>query len=119
MAAHAFFDDYAARYDADPADKKRIEVLLGDASDLIESMQPSGAAPESLMVSIACAMVNRAVSAAGFGGISDYSEGAIGMTASVKFANPNGDLYLTQVERDALGIGGGCVGFCDLAGGAR
>ena len=119
MAAYAFFDDYAARYAADPADKKRIEVLLGDASDLIESMQPSGTAPASLLASTACAMVYRAMASAGMGGISQYSEGAAGMTASVTYANPHGDLYLTQVEKDALGIGGGCIGFCDLTGGAR
>ena len=119
MAAYAFFDDYAARYAADPADKKRIEVLLGDASDLIESMQPSGTASASLLTSTVCAMVYRAMASAGMGGISQYSEGAAGMTASVTYANPHGDLYLTQVEKDALGIGGGCIGFCDLTGGAR
>ncbi len=119
MAAYAFFDDYAARYAADPADRKRIEVLLEDASALIASMCPSGTAPESLLTSTACAMVYRAMAAADMGGISQYSEGAIGMTASVTFANPHGDLYLTQVEKDALGIGGGRIGFCDLTGGAR
>ncbi len=119
MAAYAFFDDYAARYAADPADKKRIEVLLGDASDLIESMQPSGTASASLLTSTACAMVYRAMAAADMGGISQYSEGAAGMTASVTYANPHGDLYRTQVEKDALGVGGGFIGFCDLCGGAR
>ena len=119
MAAYAFFDDYAARYAADPADKKRIEVLLGDASDLIESMQPSGTASASLLTSTACAMVYRAMACAGMGGISQYSEGAAGMTASVTYADPYGGLKLLPQEKDALGIGGGCVGFCDLTGGAR
>lgn len=119
MAAYAFFEDYAARYAAEPTDEKRITVLLEDASAIIDSMLSGGTAPEALLTSIACAMVNRAMAAADMGGISQYSEGAIGMTASVTYANPNGDLYLTQVEKDALGIGGGMVGLCDLTGGAR
>lgn len=119
MAAHAFFNDYAARYAAEPADMARITVLLEDASAIIDSMLSGGTAPEALLTSTACAMVNRAMAAADMGGISQYSEGAIGMTASVTFANPHGDLYLTQAEKNALGIGGGCVGFCDLTGGAR
>lgn len=119
MAAHAFFDDYAARYAAEPADETRITVLLEDASAIIDSMLSGGTAPEALLTSTACAMVNRAMASDGMGGVSQYSEGAIGMTASVTYANPHGDLYLTQVERDALGIGGGCIGFCDLTGGAR
>ena len=118
MAAYAFFEDYAARYAAEPTDEKRITVLLEDASAIIDSML-SGTAPEALLTSTACAMVNRAMAAADMGGISQYSEGAIGMTASVTYANPHGDLYLTQVEKDALGIGGGMVGLCDLTGGAR
>ena len=119
MAAHATFKDYAARYAAEPSDMARITVLLEDASAIIDSMLSGGTAPEALLTSTACAMVNRAMAAADMGGISRYSEGAIGMTASVTYANPHGDLYLTQVEKDALGIGGGCIGFCDLTGGAR
>ena len=53
------------------------------------------------------------------GGISQYSEGAAGMTASVTYADPYGGLKLLPQEKDALGIGGGCIGFCDLTGGAR
>ena len=119
MAAYALFNDYAARYAADYADEARITVLLEDASAIIDSMLSGGTAPEALLTSTACAMVNRAMAAADMGGISQYSEGAAGMTASVTYANPHGDLYLTQVEKDALGIGGGCIGFCDLTGGAR
>ena len=119
MAAHATFKDYAARYAAEPSDMARITVLLEDASAIIDSMLSGGTAPEALLTSTACAMVNRAMAAADMGGISQYSECAIGMTASVTYANPHGDLYLTQVEKGALGIGGGCIGFCDLTGGAR
>lgn len=119
MASYAYFDDYAARYDADHADEKRITVLLEDASAIIDSMLHGGTAPAVLLTSTVCAMVNRAMAAADMGGISQYSEGAAGMTASVTYANPHGDLYLTQVEKDALGIGGGRIGFFDLCGGAR
>lgn len=119
MAAYATYQDYAARYDANAAEQGRITVLLEDASAIIDSMLSGGTAPEALLTSTACAMVNRAMAAADMGGISQYSEGAIGMTASVTYANPHGDLYLTQAEKDALGIGGGMVGLCDLTGGAR
>ncbi|MFR5000299.1 MAG: hypothetical protein ACLUCU_07595 [Slackia sp.] len=52
-------------------------------------------------------------------GVSNYSEGAAGITASVTYANPSGDLYMTATEKAALGIGGGFVGVFDLTGGAR
>lgn len=119
MAAYAFFDDYAARYNANADDEKRITVLLEDASAIIDSMLSGGTAPAALLTSTACAMVYRAMAAADMGGISQYSEGAAGMTASVTYADPYGGLKLLPQEKDALGIGGGRIGFCDLTGGAR
>lgn len=117
MAAHATFEDYAARYAAEPADEARITVLLEDASAIIDSMLPGGTAPEALLTSTACAMVNRAMACAGAGGIAQCTQTAGAYTESLRFANPHGDLYLTQAERDALGIGGGLVGCLDLGGG--
>ncbi|MBS6940806.1 MAG: hypothetical protein KH142_04870 [Slackia piriformis] len=125
MGAPAFFatfDDYAARYDAAEADAERVGVLLGDASAVVAASLPAGAdigALAPLLTSTVCAMVNRAFVASGMAGVSNYSEGAAGITASVTYANPSGDLYMTATEKAALGIGGGFVGVFDLTGGAR
>lgn len=118
MAAYALFNDYAARYAADYTDEARITVLLEDASAIIDAMLPAGSdAPAALLTSTACAMVNRAMACAGAGGIAQCTQTAGAYTESLRFANPHGDLYLTQVEKDALGIGGGLVGCLDLGGG--
>ena len=122
MAVFATFDDYAARYDTAPGDMDRIGVLLEDASALVSASLPAGAdldALAPLLTSTVCAMVNRAFVASGMAGVSNYSEGAAGITASVTYANPSGDLYMTATEKAALGIGGGFVGVFDLTGGAR
>lgn len=122
MAVFATFDDYAARYDAVPGDMDRIGVLLEDASALVSASLPAGAdlaALAPLLTSTVCAMVNRAFVASGMAGVSNYSEGAAGITASVTYANPGGDLYMTATEKAALGVGGGFVGVFDLTGGAR
>lgn len=120
MEPFATYADYAARYDPGDVPEERVTVLLGDASAVISAQLPSTAdtaALSALLKSVTCAMVSRAVNAGGdMAGISQYSEGAAGMSASMSFANPNGDLYLTSQEREALGIGGGMVGFADLCG---
>lgn len=114
MAAYAIFEDYADRYEAAESDRDRISALLADASAIIAAQLPGGAEPpDGLLASVACAMVSRAMGVGEMGGISDYSESAIGLSASVKFANPHGDLYLTQTEKAALGIGNGSVGVFD------
>lgn len=117
MAAHATYQDYAARYDANADEQGRITVLLEDASAIIDSTLSGGTAPAALLTSTACAMVNRAMAAADMGGISQCTQTAGAYTESLRFANPHGDLYLTQAEKDALGIGGGLVGCLDLGGG--
>lgn len=122
MEPFATFDDYAARYDAAPEDMDRIGVLLDDASAIVSASMPPGSdfdALAPLLTSTVCAMVNRAFVASGMAGVSNYSEGAAGITASVTYANPSGDLYMTATEKAALGIGGGFVGVFDLTGGAR
>lgn len=124
MAPFATFLDYQDRYDAGGYDERRISTLLLDASALIASYSPSTADTAEMkqsLTAITCAMVNRAVSAAsgGFAGVSNYSEGAAGMSASVTFANPSGDLYLTASEKQTLGIGTGRIGICDPWAGER
>lgn len=124
MAPFATYLDYTDRYDAGGYDERRISTLLLDASALIASYLPDTADTAELsqsLTAITCAMVNRAVSAAsgGFSGVSNYSEGAAGMSASVTFANPSGDLYLTASEKQTLGIGAGRIGVCDPWAGGR
>lgn len=121
-APFATFDDYAARHDASEADRDRVGVLLDDASAIVAASLPACAdldALAPLLASTVCAMVARAACAPGMAGVSSYSEGAAGITSSVTYANPGGDLYMTASEKDALGIGGGLVGVFDLTGGAR
>lgn len=124
MKPYATYLDYTDRYDAGGCDERRISILLMDASALIASYLPGTADTAEIaqsLTAIACAMVNRAVSAAsgGFAGVSNYSEGAAGMSASVTFANPSGDLYLTAQEKQTLGIGAGRVGVYDPWAGGR
>ena len=124
MAPFATFLDYQDRYDAGGYDERRISTLLLDASALIASYLPDTADTAELsqsLTAITCAMVNRAASAArgGFAGVSNYSEGAAGMSASVTFANPSGDLYLTASEKQTLGIGAGRIGVYDPWAGGR
>lgn len=122
MAAFATFEDYAARYDAATGDAGRVGVLLDDASALVSASLPAGAdidALAPLLKSTVCAMVNRARVSAGMAGVSNYSEGAAGLTASVTYANPSGDIYMTATEKAALGIDGGFVGALDMTGGGR
>lgn len=116
-AAFALVEDYAQRY-GQPSDPDLVAVRLSDASALVRSMLPDRGAMElaemaDILRMTVCAMVERSIGADGFGGVSDYSESGIGLSASVKFANPHGDLYLTSTEKAALGIGGGSVGVYD------
>lgn len=119
MGPYAFFDDFAARYGADKADESRIDLLLGDASAIIDAAHPAPDTPPQLLGAVACAMVSRALASDGMGGIAQCTQTAGAYTESLRFANPNGDLYLMQAEKDALGIGGGLVGCLDLGGGGR
>ena len=62
-----------------------------------------------LLRQVCCSMVIRSMvaSASSTYGIDELQAtmGPFGQTA--KFANPNGDMYLTKLERRLLGIGGG------------
>lgn len=116
----ATVDDYIARY-GEPDDPARVAVLLGDASAFIASQpgfpegEPSGLLSLSLTV-VTCSVVHRALSAGGWAGLSNISQGAGGYTASATVYNPSGDFYLTKQERRILGLGGGRVGQTDPFG---
>ena len=119
MEPFASVADYRARYpDDETSDEVLYEALL-EATDLIagemdgsgiDCSDPSGRLAYRLMR--VCRSVTRR--AIGDGAASDIPFGATRLgeaadtfNASVELANPYGDMFLTQAERDALGIGGG------------
>lgn len=118
MEPFATVEDYEARY-GEVDDGKRISTLLSDASAFVAS-QPGFSLlgpdddgydlQQANLVRVTCAVVHRSLSAGDLAGLSSYSEGGVGYTASVSVSNPAGDFYLTKAERKALAIGGGRVG---------
>lgn len=118
MEPFATVEQYEARY-GEVGDRQQVETLLGDASAFIAA-QPGFLLlgpdddgydlQQANLVRVACAVVHRSLSAGDFAGLSSYSEGGVGYTASVSVSNPAGDFYLTKAEKQALGIGGGRVG---------
>ena len=126
MDAFCSVEDYRARYPDDETPDAVLAEALLEATDLISAAMDEGGVDYSdptesftfRLKRICRAVVRRAL---GDGGSSDGADVPFGATqlsetsaqfnASVQFANPYGDMFLTQAERDALGIGGGtaCV----------
>lgn len=57
-----------------------------------------------VLVAATCNMVRRAVVAFAGDGVGSLSQGIGSTTASVSFSNPDGSLYLSTSEREALGM---------------
>ena len=103
------------------AEQARATVLLDDAALRIDSCVP----PPDEMTSqeqrarlvVSCEMVKRAM-AAGVGvAVSQESQTRGPFNASVTYANPAGDLYLTKADKLLLGLGGQRAGNVSLLGG--
>lgn len=113
MTPFATVYDYIARY-GDVDDEGRVATLLGDATAFVLAqgveVDEGDETQEANLLRVTCAVVHRALSAGDLAGISSYSEGAVGYTASVSLANPSEDFYITAAEKAALGIGAGRVG---------
>lgn len=125
MEPFASVADYRARYPSDETpDEVLLEALL-EATDVISAAMDEGGVDyadptESFtfrLKRICRTVVRRAL---GDGGTSDgdadvpfgatqLSETSAQFNASVQFANPYGDMFLTQAEKDALGIGVGRI----------
>lgn len=117
MAAEPFagVSDYAARY-GEPEDSGRIGALLADASAMLRSAfrRRAGEAYcegisddfDENVGAVCCAMVFRATRAGDMAGASQMSQAAGDYSASVTFANPTGDLYMTAQDLQRLGLGG-------------
>ena len=118
MEPFATVKDYEERY-GDVDDPEQVETLLGDAAAFIAAQpgfrllspdEDGYDLQQANLVRVTCAVVHRSLSAGDLAGLSSYSEGGVGYTASVSVSNPAGDFYLTKAERKALAIGGGRVG---------
>lgn len=118
--------DYRARYPDDETPDDVLAEALLEATDLISAAMDEGGVSYSdptesftyRLRRVCRTVTHRAIGGGGGGGDADVpfgatqlSETAAQFNASVQFANPYGDMFLTQAERDALGIGGGraCV----------
>ena len=100
---------------------KRADVLLGDASAMLEALvdvDPCDCTQESLLRSVCASMVIRAMSAAESDnfGVSQASVTAGPYTPSWTYSNTSGDLFLTRNEKRLLGIGSGRIGWAPLGG---
>jgi len=118
MAHNVTTSDVAARWRALTADEEtRAEALLTDALARIDALAPD--ADEGIVRQVACSMVIRAMSAGADAplGASSANWSAGSYSGSVSYANPSGDLYMTQQEMRILGIGTGRVASVSLLGG--
>lgn len=126
MEPFASVADYRARYPNDETPEDVLYEALLEATDVISGAMDDGGVDytdptESFtfrLKRICRAMVRRALGDGGSNddvdvpfGATQLSETSAQFNASVQFANPYGDMFLTQAEKDALGIGGGmaCV----------
>lgn len=113
MNAYASVEDLRRlRPSLSDSDEERARALLESASlQLRAKLKRRGADPQGLaeeLRAVCAAMVARAMSCpASMAGVSQLSQGAIGFTGTVSYANPSGDLYVTKAEREMLGLTGG------------
>ncbi len=97
--------DVAARWrPLTPAEEETAAALLQDASALLRASYPgiddqvaSGAVDPDVMVAVAANMVKTAmIGLAAGGGATQYSETVGPFSTSTSFANPTGNLFVTQ-----------------------
>lgn len=119
MPTFATVTDYADRY-GEPADQKRVGVLLADASDYLcskylgrygtEYEEGAHTAFDSNAKAVCCGIVSRMLATpTDLYGVSQYSQGTGSYSASMTYSNPTGDMYLTAAEKSRLGLVGGRV----------
>lgn len=113
-ASYATLADYELRY-GETNSPERLAALLGDATAFIDSYPGFAFRGDDILqaanlVRVCCAVVYRSLSAGDLAGVSSYSQGGVGYSASVTLSNPSGDFYLTASEKRSLGIGRGRIG---------
>lgn len=108
--AFATSDDIEARWRTlSETEKAKADVLLEDAAVYLSAfvtVDPEDEQQAAALKMVSCAMVQRAMIAAGNDafGVKDERITADIYSQSYTYANPNGDLYLTSAEKRLLGI---------------
>ena len=83
----------------------RAAALLEDATDLIKTIAPKWETIEvSTLKRVACQVVKRAMLASDLGEVSSLQEQTGPFMTQVSYSNPQGDLYLTRLEKIQLGL---------------
>ena len=102
------------------------ELLLRASAQLASMLAAHGKAVDAEdelqavnLKTVTCSMVRRSMSSGGADGVSSLSQTIGSTTAAVSWSNPDGAFYLSKHDKLALGIGGGRVGWADLAGGGE
>ena len=111
--AFATYRDIEARWrPLNSAEQSVADTLLEDAANVLSSLvdvDDGDAKQAALLKQVSCSMVIRSMLASSSDafGVDELSAsmGPFGQTAH--FSNPNGDMYLTKIEKRLLGIGGG------------
>lgn len=111
--AFATYEDVEGRWRTLTADEQvRATTLLEDAATILSGMVDVDEADTKQAAAlrlVSCNMVIRSMvaSASSAFGVDELQAtmGPFGQTAH--FANPNGDMYLTKLDKKLLGIGGG------------
>ena len=112
MTPYATIADLRAKYNLNPSQEAVAETYLEDASILIRDMLAAeGKSVEDYLddtvTKITRDVAYRGLSAVQDGSIvSQYTQSAVGYSETFTFSNPQGDLYLTKLEKKQLGIGG-------------
>ena len=88
------------------SEQATAETLLTDATAIIMALQPHWRSiPNSVLTYVTCDMVRRAMMNRDVAGISQATQTAGSFTESMSYSNPDGDLYLTSVQKKLLRIG--------------
>lgn len=111
--AFATYEDVEGRWRTLTADEQaRATTLLEDAATILSGMvtvDEADTQQAAALKLVSCNMVIRSMvaSASSAFGVDELQAtmGPFGQTAH--FANPNGDMYLTKLDKGLLGIGGG------------
>ncbi|MFI6215637.1 hypothetical protein ACIBCD_26900 [Nocardia brasiliensis] len=109
----ATYDDLAARPPALPqAGEEQVETLMGDAAwwlsvwfrtygDLVTLAEDDEKLAKGLKI-LSCSMVRRALTTGAIEGAASTYQVMGPFSTQIAYKNPDGNLYITNAERDAI-----------------